>query len=239
MHDVLRVYIGFDSREAAAYDVAKASLLEHASQPVLLTSLNLQRLQAQGLSERPYRIYRGSVWDVISDAPVSTEFANTRFLVPLLSQTGWALFTDCDVLFMADVAELFALADPRYAVMCVKHTHEPEEGTKMDGCVQTSYPRKNWSSVMLFNCQHPAHQHLTLSRINNAPGRDLHRFHWLHDEEIGELPGEWNWLVGVQPKPLNPRIAHYTLGGPWLPEWKESEHDELWLDSRSRYTSAG
>lgn len=239
MHDVLRVYIGFDSREGVAYDVAKASLLERASQPVVVTPLNLQRLQASGLSERPYRIFRNSVWDVISDAPVSTEFANTRFLVPLLAQTGWALFTDCDVVFLSDIASLFRHADPRYAVMCVKHEHQPAEETKMDGCVQTSYPRKNWSSVMLFNCDHPAHQHLTLNRINNAPGRDLHAFNWLKDDEIGELPNEWNWLVGVQPKPLNPKIAHFTLGGPWLPEWKASEHDELWLDCQSRYAAAG
>jgi hypothetical protein len=238
MQNVLPVYIGFDSRERVAYDVAKFSLVEKSSKPMLVTPLMIQRLQASGLSERPYRIYRNSVWDVISDAPVSTEFANTRFLVPLLAQTGWALFTDCDVVFLSDVAELFALADPRYAVMCVKHEYEPQESEKMDGCVQTSYPRKNWSSVMLFNCDHPAHQNLTLSRINNAPGRDLHRFYWLADDEIGALPGEWNWLVGVQPKPLNPKIAHFTLGGPWLPEWKASDNDELWLDCHSRYARA-
>lgn len=239
MQDVLRVYIGFDSRETVAYDVAKASLLEHASAPVVITPLMLERLQASGLSERPYRIYRNSVWDVISDAPVSTEFANTRFLVPLLAQTGWALFTDCDVVFLADVAELFAQADSRYAVMCVKHQHQPTETEKMDGQVQTSYPRKNWSSVVLFNCDHPAHQNLTLARINNAPGRDLHAFYWLQDHEIGELDAGWNWLVGAQPKPLNPKIAHFTLGGPWLAEWKASEHDQLWLDCQSRYTAAG
>lgn len=239
MQDVLRVYIGFDSRETIAYDVARASLLDRATAPVSVTPLLLERLQASGLSERPYRVYRGGVWDVISDAPVSTEFANTRFLVPLLAQTGWALFTDCDVVFLSDVVELFAMADPRYAVMCVKHQHEPVEGTKMDGCVQTSYPRKNWSSVMLFNCDHEANRALTLHRINNAPGRDLHRFYWLHDNEIGELPSEWNWLVGVQPKPLNPKIAHFTLGGPWLPEWKAAEHDQLWMDCKGRYTRAG
>lgn len=230
--------MGYDAREHAAFEVALDSLTRHATGQVVITPLVLERLRAQGLSLRPYRVHRNSLWDVLSDAPQSTEFANTRFLTPLLAQAGWALFIDCDMLFLGDVAELFALADPRYAVMCVKHEHAGLEQTKMDACVQTQYPRKNWSSVMLFNCEHPANQRLTLDLLNTRPGRDLHAFCWLKDEEIGELPPAWNWLVGVHPKPADVRLAHYTLGGPWLPDWTPAEHDELWLAARDQMRAA-
>lgn len=223
-----KVYIGYDRREADAYRVAEFSLRRHASRPVTVTPLKLNRLQAQGLSQRPYRIYRNSLWDILSDAPCSTEFSNTRFLTPLLAQSGWALFIDCDMLFLGDVARLFALADPRYAVMCVKHQHAGDEGVKMDGCEQTRYARKNWSSVMLFNCDHAANAGLTLDVVNGAPGRDLHRFCWLDDEEIGELPPTWNWLVGVQPKPADVHLAHYTLGMPFMAGYERSPHSDLW-----------
>ena len=104
---------------------------------------------------------------------------------------------------------------------------------KMDGVVQTSYSRKNWSSVMLFNCDHPANRRLSLWDISNRKGRDLHAFYWLADSEIGDLPAEWNWLVGVQPKPEAPKIAHFTLGGPWFKDWPGAEHDELWRSEAS------
>ncbi|MDP2141276.1 MAG: hypothetical protein Q8L20_10740 [Gammaproteobacteria bacterium] len=129
------------------------------------------------------------------------------------------------------MADLFALADPDKAVMVVKHQQPETEKTKMDGQEQTFYPRKNWSSVMLWNCDHPANHRLSLQDVNERPGRDLHRFYWLNDSEIGELPAEFNWLVNVQPKPVTPKIAHFTLGGPFTPGWKPQEHDELWLEA--------
>jgi lipopolysaccharide biosynthesis glycosyltransferase len=156
------------------------------------------------------------LWDAISKAPMATEFAISRFLVPHLANTGWALFMDCDVLVRRPLDDIFALADPRYAVMCVKHVHEPVATLKMDGQVQTRYPRKNWSSVMAFNCDHPSNRALTLDLINTAPGRDLHRFCWLNDDEIGALPPEWNWLVGHSDPALDPAIVHYTTGSPRL-----------------------
>lgn len=140
---------------------------------------------------------RGQLYDLPSNAPCSTEFAISRFLVPILCQQGWALFVDCDVVFLGDVAELFALADPSKAVMVVKHAPLVEVGTKMDGQAQVGYTRKNWSSVMLFNCDHPANRRLSLADVNERPGRDLHALYWLHDEEIGALPAAWNWLVNV------------------------------------------
>jgi lipopolysaccharide biosynthesis glycosyltransferase len=228
---VASVYIGWDAREARAYEVAAQSLEERSSIPVQITPLRLRPLELQGLIRRPRSIGRGAqMWDHISNAPMSTEFAISRFLTPLLAQAGWVLFCDCDVLFLEDIAGLFELADDEYAVMCVKHPPlEPGPGFKMDGQMQTSYARKNWSSVMLFNCDHPANRGLTLEKINTLPGRDLHRFCWLDERWIGELPPEWNWLVGVQPCPISPKLAHFTLGGPWLAGWIPHEHDSLWL----------
>lgn len=169
------------------------------------------------------------MWDITSNAPCSTEFSNSRFLTPILAQEGWALFADCDVVFLEDVAELMRLADPKYAVMVVKHSMGNVSGLKMDGQPQVSYERKNWSSVILWNCDHPANKRLTLNDVNSRPGRELHAFYWLADNEIGELPMEWNWLVGVQAKPESPKIAHYTLG---VPSMCDSEHREIWEAER-------
>lgn len=232
----LRIYIGYDPREGEAYKVAEYSLHRHSTRPAVVTPLYLDRLTRAGLATRPYRIggTRATLWDVLSDAPCSTEFSNTRFLTPILAQTGWALFIDCDMLFLGDVARLFALADPRYAVMVVKHQHAGDEGVKMDGCVQTQYRRKNWSSVMLFNCDHPSNRALDLHLVNSVPGRDLHGFCWLADHEIGELPPQWNWLVGVQQKPDGVQLAHYTLGLPFMDGYARAEHSDLWWAERHR-----
>lgn len=224
----MKVYIGYDSREHDAFETAAFSLLRHASIPVEITPLKLQKLEEWGLLRRPTDL-RGQRYDIISNAPASTEFAISRFLVPFLAQTGWALFVDCDVLFRADVAELLELADPRYALMCVKHDYVPSTASKMDGQAQTVYARKNWSSVMLFNCDHPANRRLSLADVQERRGFDLHQFYWLNDAEIGALPAEWNWLVNVEPEPLYPKIAHFTLGGPFTPGWSGAAHDGLWI----------
>lgn len=227
---MLKVYIGYDSREAAAYNVAHYSLMRHASRLPSVTPLNIAQLNRQGLMVRPVRTgENGEMWDVISNAPQSTEFATSRFLTPLLAQTGWALFVDSDVVFLRDVHEIFEnVTGATKAVYVVKHNYVPSSDFKMDGQVQTQYLRKNWSSVMLFNCDHPANLRLTSHLINTLPGRDLHRFCWLRDSDIGELGAGWNWLVGEQPMPEKLGVAHFTLGGPWLPNWKPSKHDEIW-----------
>lgn len=234
----MRVFIGYDAREAAAYEIAVSSLVRRASQPVSVTPLNSQRLAESGLLRRPTDL-RGQRYDIFSNAPASTDFAISRFLVPMLAQTGWALFTDSDVIFLEDVAKLFALADDRYAVMCVKHDYAPVAGRKMDNQVQTVYPRKNWSSVMLFNCEHPANRRLSLTDVQERRGFDLHNFYWLADSEIGALPGEWNWLVNAQAKPERPCIAHFTLGGPFLSGWGGAEHDEIWYSESIDQLKAG
>lgn len=226
------VYIGWDSREIAAYDVACKTLRRHASVPVQITALKAAELYDQQLLWRPVEQRDGKLWDHLSQANCSTEFANSRFVVPFLHRSGWCLFADCDVVFMRDVEELFKLADPRHAVMVVKHRDGHKAGEKMDGQVQALYPMKNASSVTLWNCSHVAHHRFTLPMLNHWPGVLLHRFAWLRDEEIGELPGEWNWLVGVEPKPEAPAVCHFTLGHPGLSNWPGAEHDEIWLKAR-------
>lgn len=229
----MKVYIGFDSAEIDAYAVAQHSMQRRSSVPLEFTPLIASRLRSSGLVTRDVDA-RGGMYDLASQAPQATEFANTRFIVPLLAQSGPALFIDCDMLVMADVAELFREFDSSKAVQVVKHAHNPVEKTKMNGAPQTAYSRKNWSSVILWNCDHPANRRLTLSMINDWPGRDLHNFLWLADAEIGELSPRWNWLVNVQPRPAADGIAHFTLGGPWLPGWKEQPFDELWLQESRR-----
>jgi len=225
----MRVFIGYDDRELDAVKKACSSLRRYSG--ILPSLLCADRLASQGLLNRASDHRGGQDYDLVSNAPKSTRFAVSRFLVPILCQYGYALFTDCDVLFMTDVRELLDIVDHNKAVSVVKHNHNPTEQWKMVNQKQTNYPRKNWSSVMLFNCDHPANRRLSLWDVNNRPGRDLHAFYWLHDDEIGVLPPEWNWLVNVQPKPAQPKIAHFTLGGPWLSGWVSAEHDELWKDA--------
>ena len=222
------VWIGYTPREADGFAVARASLRRHASEPVLVMALNLHGLRAAGLYRRPTSFRERLLWDDISEAPMATEFACSRFLVPHLAVNGWALFMDCDVLVRRDICDLFALADPSKAVMCVKHEHKPAEGAKMDGQAQTRYARKNWSSLVLYNCDHSANRALTVDLVNSVPGRDLHRFCWLDDDLIGELPVEWNWLAGVSAPCEDPAIVHYTLGVPSMPGCEDAPFASEW-----------
>ena len=157
----------------------------------------------------------------------------TRFLIPeLCNFKGWALFMDCDMILKTDIKQLFDQADDQYAVMCVQHDYSPSATTKMDGQQQTVYPRKNWSSVMLFNCGHKSNQTLTQDLVNNPEitGAYLHRFSWLKDKEVGELSPEWNWLVGhyKEPEDGTPKLIHYTEGGPWFENMRDCEYDHVW-----------
>jgi hypothetical protein len=146
------------------------------------------------------------------------------------------MFADCDTVFLRDPGEAVkaAEADPGKAVYVVKHAPLPSTATRMDGQAQVPYARKNWSSVALYQCSHPANKRLTLDMLNGWHRDDLHAFGWLHDDEIGELPAEFNWLVNVEPKPANPAIAHFTLGTPDIPGHENDEHAELWTEASAR-----
>jgi hypothetical protein len=217
-----RIYIGYDRREHDAYIVARNSIERRSSVPVLI-----QPLIAEQFGFAPPVMRNGQMWDLESDAPQSTEFARSRFVIPKIQKEGFALFIDCDFLCLTDIKELFDLADPKYAVQVVKHEYEVKESIKMDGQAQTSYPRKNWSSAVLWNCSHKAHLRLTDSRLHWWAGRKLHGFEWLQDEEIGELPAAWNVLVDVQTV-AQPKMLHFTLGTPNLIGYENCGYSNLW-----------
>lgn len=227
----MRVFIGFDSREADAATVAVRSLLSVTRGEIVPELIRVDRLRDNGLLWRNVDARGGQAYDMVSQAPQSTEFAISRFLTPILAQSGLALFVDCDVVFLRDPRVMLDTLDHTCAVSVVKHRHDPLhplQPWKMVNQVQIPYPRKNWSSVMLFNCDHDANRRLSVRDVNERPGRDLHRFYWLADNEIGELDPQWNWLVDVQPRPLAVGIAHMTLGGPWLTGWKGGSFDAEW-----------
>ncbi|XP_037474145.1 protein CDI-like [Triticum dicoccoides] len=226
-----RVFVGYDPKEHEAYEVCRRSLIRHATVPLDVRPIRQPDLRASGLYWRT----RGHM--------ESTEFSFTRFLTPFLAgYRGWALFIDCDFLYLADVAELIASAVPsdaaaakRLAVVCVKHEYKPLEATKMDGAMQTVYPRKNWSSMVLYNCAHPKNvAALTPDAVSTKTGAFLHRFSWLDDDEIGEVPFVWNFLVGhnrVDPDDpaTQPKALHYTCGGPWFDRYRDCEFADLWI----------
>ena len=238
------VWIGWEPREAAAFAVARHSIAwrikSHNSYSVQTYGVVLSELRKAGLYTRPASKRGSQNWDDISDAPFSTEFHCSRFLVPILARAKcldggfngyrqrWALFLDCDMLVRTNINSLFEACDPTKAVMVVKHNHQPEGGTKMDGQIQTRYSRKNWSSVCAFNLGHEANNALTADLVNTVPGRDLHRFCWLEDDQIGELEPGWNHLVGHSPAHPDPGIVHFTDGIPHMPGYEDCDYAEEW-----------
>lgn len=238
------IWIGFDPREAAAFAVAADSIKRHLSRPIPVHGLVLEEVKRRGLFWRRQEVRDGRIWDVISDAPCATEFSISRFLTPHLAtqavahlgSPAWALFLDCDVLVNADLSVLFEALDERYAVMCVKHQHDPAPGLKMDNQLQTAYARKNWSSLAAYNLRHPANAALTVEMVNAAPGRDLHAFSWLSDDEIGELAPVWNWFPSFgRPADGTPKVVHFTDGLPNLPGYEEQPFADEWRAALNRW----
>ena len=212
------IYIGYDSREKVAYDVCKFSIEKRASMPVNIQPLDLSKLKRRGLYWRA------------EDPLASTEFTYSRFLTPYLNNfTGCAMFVDCDFLFLTDIWELLEQFDQTKAIQCVQHDYKPTEATKMDGVKQTNYPRKNWSSLMLFNCEHYTCTQLTVDVTNTQTGKYLHRMEWAKDDEIGELSHLWNYLEGWYPSDGSPKAVHYTRGGPWFKDYQNVDWGKEWL----------
>lgn len=234
------VFIGFDPREANAYAVAHHSIRRHCNIPIPVEPIILQDVIEEDMYFRETIRQDSRLFDVISEHPMATEFAISRFLVPLIvkarrrhstdSSPRWAVFMDSDVLIRRNIEGLFNCARPEFAVMVVKHDFQPDGKLKMDGQVQSKYSRKNWSSVMLFNVDHPSNQKLTIDLVNSVPGRDLHAFCWLEDHEIGELPIEWNYLVGhhTTDECAKPSLVHFTDGIPTMPGYENTEYHEEW-----------
>lgn len=229
--DPLPYWIGFDAREKDAYDVAMFSAQRKSTIPLYVQALKHKNLRDKGLFSRRWEVNEsGNMFDVLDGQPFSTEFAFTRFLVPALQDyKGWALFTDCDVLWVDDIGKLAAAKNDDYAVMVAKVDHKPTNSHKMDKQIQKAYPRKNWSSVILWNCGHPSNQKLTPEVVNTQPGSFLHRFQWLKDREIGDLDLGWNFLVGHTSRKIKPRLMHFTDGGPWFDHMRDCAFSGWWM----------
>ena len=221
---MMRVFIGFDSAEEVAFGVLSHSIHARSSQPVSIAPVKLGQL--------------GGVFDRLANALQSTEFSFSRFLTPYLAgYEGWAVFMDCDMVMLEDIARLWELRDERFAVQVVKHVHVPKEDVKFLGHAQTKYEKKNWSSVMLMNCARC--KALTPEYVNTATGLELHQFKWLGDDElIGALPARWNHLVGYDPPDPGAALAHFTIGGPWFEEFADCEFADEWRREREAMLSA-
>ena len=219
---MIRVFIGYDTQEAAAFSVLAHSIHARASEPVEIAPVMLSQLK--GVYTRPPHPLQ------------STDFSFSRFLVPYLcGYEGFAIFMDCDMVMLDDVARLWALKDDRYAVQVVQHRHVPKESIKFLEHAQTKYEKKNWSSVMLFNNRRC--KALTPDYVNTATGLELHQFKWLGDDGlIGELPKRWNHLVDYDPAlPLAElSLVHYTTGGPYFADYKGCGYADVWLTERDR-----
>ena len=224
--DKLTFYIGYDPKEDIAYRVCKKSLLDKSTVDLKINSLKLYELVAKDIYTREL------------DPLASTEFTYSRFLIPaLMNFKGWAIFCDCDFLFFEDISKIFNSIDGEKAVYCVKHDYTPKEKHKMDGKKQSIYPRKNWSSLIVFNCSHPSNRKLDIDLVNSETGAYLHQFKWLKDSEIGSLDERWNWLEGWTSLKNNnlPYAVHFTRGGPWFAEWQDVEFASEWTEERDKY----
>jgi len=213
---VFNIYIGYDPRESAAFYTLAHSILRRSSIPISIAPL------VQGQLKGHYRRARGPT--------ESTEFSMTRFLVPALSEyRGWSLFMDCDMLCRVDIAALLTELEKQSdrAVLVCKHDYIPKTERKFLDQVQTKYARKNWSSLMLFNNERC--RSLTLDYVNTASGLELHRFSWMNDAAIGELPLEWNWLVGEYDYNPRAKIVHFTIGGPYFEAYRNCDYAGEWF----------
>lgn len=213
------IYIGFDQAESVAWHTLTHSILSRASVPVSI--IPVKRSLFTDFHTRPI------------DPKQSNEFSFTRFLVPYLNDyEGHAIFMDCDMLVLDDIKKLWDMRNPFKAVQVVKHDYIPRDEMKYLGTTQYKYPRKNWSSVMLFNCGHHHCKTLTPEFVNHASGLELHQFKWTDDDFIGELPVEWNHLVSEYPPNPKAKLIHYTVGGPYFHEYDNCEYSDQWFDER-------
>lgn len=208
---MLRVMIGYDSNETVAYHVLCHSILRQASRPVQFIPINKRNIP---------EFRRG-----IEDG--STEFSFSRFLTPYLAgYQGIAIFMDCDMLVRGDIYDILDHIDLKHDVFVVKHNYAPKEGEKFLGNKQHVYPKKNWSSFIVFNCDRQGCKRLTPEVVNGMSGKYLHQFEWTNS--IGDLPTEWNHLVGEYPENPEARVVHFTLGTPCFKGYEEQEWSKEW-----------
>ena len=222
---MINIFIGYDSKERVAYNVLSHSIIQNSTKPVAITPIALNHLRDDFVRER--------------NALSSTEFSFSRFMIPhLMNYQGWALFMDCDMLMFEDVSKLWRMRDDSKAIQVCKHDYIPKEKTKFLGQTQTVYPKKNWSSFMLMNCKKCTT--LTPDYVNKASGLELHQFKWLEgDHLIGDLPLEWNWLVGEYEHKDDVYNVHYTKGGPWFEDYAKCDYSQDWFKNLEESNGSG
>lgn len=223
---MIPVFIGYDPKEAVAYHVLSHSIMRQASVPVSIIPVSLSILEKSGLYYRE------------RDEKQSNDFSFSRFLVPHLAwKMGLdsAIWMDLDMLFRADIADLWAMRDVSYPVQCCKHDYVPKDTVKYLGNKQLAYPKKNWSSLMIFNlknyrmCSREGIECLPVEYVNKASGLELHQFKWLDSEQyIGDISLEWNWLVGEYDYNAQAKNVHFTVGGPWFSEYRDCDYSKEW-----------
>ena len=219
MADCIKIVVGFDQREAIAYHTFSQSVLEKSSLPVLFLPLSMNTLKG----------YKETHNDK------SNDFVYSRFLTPYLHNfEGWAIFADGDMVCQSDIKELWDLRDETKALQVVMHDYKTKFNQKYLGNTNENYPRKNWSSLILWNCSHPKHKVLTPDFISSQTGKYLHRFSWLDDEDIGELPIAWNWLAIEYPNNSKAKIIHYTLGTPCFKDYRNTEMAVTWHEVQQK-----
>ena len=219
MADCIKIVVGFDQREAIAYHTFSQSVLEKSSLPVLFLPLSMNTLKG----------YKETHNDK------SNDFVYSRFLTPYLHNfEGWAIFADGDMVCQSDIKELWDLRDETKALQVVMHDYKTKFNQKYLGNTNENYPRKNWSSLILWNCSHPKHRVLTPDFISSQTGKYLHRFSWLDDEDIGELPIDWNWLAIEYPNNPKAKIIHYTLGTPCFKDYRNTEMAVTWHEVQQK-----
>jgi len=211
-----RIFLGYDPTQQIACDVLKYSLEKHASEPIDVQAIDQDKIPD---------------WQRPVDPLASTPFTYTRFLVPYLCDyEGTGLFMDSDMLALGDVCELFHLDMDGLALRVRKHEYNPSETMKMGGKVQTQYPRKNWSSLML--CNNFELKVWTKEAAETESGAWLHRFEPIPDEKIGDIPEDFN----VLDKMTGPtKLLHYTSGGPWLAGCEDAAHADVWHEYRREF----
>ncbi len=222
---MIRVFVGYDPREIVACNVFQHSVLEHTSEPVAFIPLA-----------------RKAIYPKFDDPHTdgSNDFIYSRFLVPYLCDyIGWAIFADGDMLCREDIAKLWAMRDPNKAVQVVKHEYKTKHPVKYLGAKNEDYPRKNWSSVIIWNCGHPKNAWLSPLAVADRPGSLLHRFGWLEDREIGELPSDWNWLVTEYPKLETAALVHFTLGAPCFGGYHYCDYADEWHRALAQVLAVG
>jgi lipopolysaccharide biosynthesis glycosyltransferase len=211
------IFIGYDPREAITYHACANSIIRRASQPVAIIPLALNLFQ--------------DYTETHTDG--SNQFIYSRFLVPhLMGFTGWAIFIDGDMIVRDDIVKLWNLRQQDKDVMVVKHNYQTRMTEKYLGSKNENYPRKNWSSVMLWNCANHSNRRLTPEFVEQATGAYLHRFAWLDDNRIGELPQEWNWLPDEFGPNADAKLLHYTLGAPCFHDFATTNMADEWHRER-------